>query len=107
MAIYQLIFVSPPNLQKEDLYPTNSPAIYKMLTAELYSSTQLLWTWGNTSSGKFTKYAWHFTSSSLLLPGPHPTNDISVKFKFWSKLKLRQFKVCSTDYNEILHTSRQ
>ena len=40
-------------------------------------------------------------------PGTRPTNGTSIEFEIRSKSKVLQFKICSTDHNEILHTSGQ
>ena len=38
---------------------------------------------------------------------PHPTNDISIEFEIRLKFEVPYCKMYSTDYNEILHISRQ
>ena len=41
------------------------------------------------------------------MPGARPTNDISIEFEIRPKFAVLWFKICSTDHNEMLHTSRQ
>ena len=41
------------------------------------------------------------------LSGARPTNGISIEFEIRSKYGALWFKICSTEHNEILHTSRQ
>ena len=41
------------------------------------------------------------------MPGARPTDGISIKFKIVTKFEVLQFKICSTNHNEILHTSQQ
>ena len=36
-----------------------------------------------------------------------PTNDISIEFEIQWNFVMLLFIICSTDHNEILHTSRQ
>ena len=53
---------------------------------------------------------WHVGISEVSViawPGARPTNDISIDFEIRPKFEVRWFKMYSTDYNEILHTSRQ
>ena len=38
--------------------------------------------------------------------GARPTNDISIEYEIRSKFVVLWVKMCSTDQNEILHTSR-
>ena len=42
-----------------------------------------------------------------MVPGTHPTNDISIKFEIWPKFAMLWFKMSSNNQNEISHTSRQ
>ena len=42
-----------------------------------------------------------------LRAGARPTNGISIEFEIRSKFGVLLFKICSSDHNEILHTSRQ
>ena len=39
--------------------------------------------------------------------GARPTNNISIEFKIRPKFAMFRFKINFTDYNEIMHTSRQ
>ena len=39
--------------------------------------------------------------------GARPTNDISIELEIWPKFALICFRMYSTDYDEILHLSRQ
>ena len=41
------------------------------------------------------------------MPGPSPTNDISIEFEIRPKFEVLWFKMYSIDHNEIVHTSRQ
>ena len=42
-----------------------------------------------------------------MFPGIPPTNVISVEFRIRPKFGVIEFKMWPTDYNEILHMSRQ
>ena len=43
----------------------------------------------------------------LASPGARPTNDISIELEIRPNFAVPWFKMCSTDPNEIVHTSRQ
>ena len=47
-----------------------------------------------------------YTSAHPNISGARPTNGISIEFEKWSKFAVLLFKMCSTDHNGILHTSR-
>ena len=47
------------------------------------------------------------STRSADLHGARPTNDISIEFEIKPKFEVFLFQMCSTDQNEILHTSRQ
>ena len=46
-------------------------------------------------------------ADTAVWPGALPTNAISIEFEIWPKFAVLWFKMCSTDHNKILHTSRQ
>ena len=46
-------------------------------------------------------------STNAVLPDPRPTNGISTEFEIRPKFEVLLFKMHSTDYNKISHTSRQ
>ena len=48
-------------------------------------------------------------TGNMAMPGVDTllTNDISIEFEIRSTFAVLYFKTCSTDHNEILHTSRQ
>ena len=41
------------------------------------------------------------------IPGPGPTNDISIDFEIRPKFAVYWFKMYCANHNKILHTSRQ
>ena len=43
----------------------------------------------------------------FLLSGARPTKGNSIEFEIRSNFAVLEFEICSTDRNEILHTSRQ
>ena len=44
---------------------------------------------------------------TLVVPDARPTNAILIEFGLRQKFAVLLFKMCSTDHNEILQTSRQ
>ena len=54
-----------------------------------------------------TPHPWQDTATYLKLGTWPPTNRISIEFKIQSDFAMLWFKMCSTDHNKMLHTSRQ